>query len=225
MPTLWSLPEASITSWERVAAAALAQANDGWVALPGRACEVSGVFSVGMEPFARAYRDVDSSEVSYFDLLAERLDVRTLTRMPLLADALPEAGGHIIACPFAVKPECELPTESWVAVLKHLSSYGGEVFCMGTGKQRTGQFPCMTGPWEEQVTKILSAALVVGVPNAWTWIRAACDRPMVVLYREQVPARRWFPFESSKFGRVLCSGAKEETPALVAGLRQLIADY
>jgi hypothetical protein len=134
----------------------------------------------------------------------------------------------IVLCPFGTVAQMNMPVKVWKAIVRHLRSYNIPVAMMGGRGQRMDEIAFTEAeilseyPIEKKLRVLGRAKLVVGVPNAWTWIAAGYERKIVLAYPEGVPPRRWFPWANDKFGRIIWDPARLEIPVVLAGLRQLI---
>ena len=138
--------------------------------------------------------------------------------------------GGIVLCPFEIDSVMQLPHNGWRAIVRFLRSTGLPVYLMGDVGRRMdgcnfteGEVLCNL-PLRERMQALASANLVIGVPNAWTWMASSWDKKIVVFYPDGLPAERWFGFyESRNLGRVIFNRHHVQIPLLLAGLRRILA--
>ena len=181
--------------------------------------------------FAEAYRQVDDTDLSYVDVLARVSGMAMLKpeapRFPLVT---PHSNGGIVIAPFGLKRELDLSTSVWGPITQHLRSYKHTVYQIGERNQRqsfsgfTEAEVLCNRSVKDKLEALASAKLVVGIPNAWTWIAAGFGVKIVLLYPDHLPPKRWFPFSSDNFGRIAFQAHQVQTPVMLAGLRQLIKE-
>jgi hypothetical protein len=227
-----------ISTWEQVAALQVAQFYNADLATFGRidkallrAYDVNDTLDDPdyLFDFDAAYRAIESSQLSYFEILA-------------LASKLPSASGiytqkstiiatdagHIVICPFSLKGDLDLPIQVWAPLTKMVRSYGFPVLLMGDPGQRLDSVgfteSAITSDWpmEEKIATLASASLIVGTPNAYTWIGTSWDKKIVLFYPQHIPQERWFWFQHKNFPRNVYNASQVQIPVLLAGLRILI---
>jgi hypothetical protein len=179
--------------------------------------------------YSAAYRAVEVSlDKSYVEVLAAESGYPGLvTREPqFLNMPVQEERNDIILCPWGLKTELDMPVSCWLAISKHLRSYGCKVCVMGQpGKRLDGYTEdevLSELPILEKMQALASAKLVVGVPNEYTWMATAWERKIALLYSDSIPPRRWFPWAHDNWGRILFETHMISIPVLLAGLRELI---
>lgn len=238
---MYVLPEV-LSVWETVATLMVAQCVGetvhGGTLGQQNLCMLAGlgptsiVTSRSVLAYPEAYREIDAGKDTYMDVLARVSGISLLTDIaPLSFQDYPATDdGAILLCPYGPKPSLDLPHKVWVPLARMLRTYGVPVYLLGSPGQRMDQAAfCENAIMSEEciaskVALLSSARLVVGVPNEWLWLAASWDKAMVCLYPEDVPQRRWFPFASQRFGRCLYDPRNLFIPAVLAGVRALIAD-
>jgi hypothetical protein len=181
--------------------------------------------------FSEAYRKVDDTEEPYVNVLAEESGLAMLKpvapRFPLVTL---HSNGGIVLAPFGLKRELDISQSIWGPITQHLRSYKHTVYQIGDRGQRQN-FSAFTEsevlsnrPIKERLEAIASAKLVVGVPNAWTWIAAGFGVKTIILYPDHLPPKRWYPFASDEIGRIAYQAHQVQTPIMLTGLRQLIKE-
>lgn len=177
-----------------------------------------------------AYVRVDQSKKCYVEELCGHVP-------PLVLPDLLPAPPSIVLAPFGHRADLMYSTELWRFISNLLRTYdpGGKarshrVQLVGDTGQRldTSNFAendiLSNLPEAFKLSYIRNAALVVGVPNAWTWLAAGWKRPMVLLYPEQLPYQRWFPsaWEYDDLRRLHCVSPSPQLVPVLAALRKLI---
>ncbi len=146
------------------------------------------------------------------------------------------APGHleqrgIVICPYTFHRDLELPIPTWEAIIRTLHSYGEPVYLLGEPGQRftsakfTENYVLSDLPILEKLEFLAKARLIVGVPNAWTWLATAWKKHLVYFYPERIPVRRWFWAQHDNYGRCVFDPKRVETPVVLAGLRMLINGF
>jgi hypothetical protein len=193
--------------------------------------------------FSRAYRLVDDplrlsdlrrgDQVSYFDILRDLVCAtngdRAVIGPPRLIVPKGNTGG-IVLCPFAPKPVLAFPDDAWRHVAKLLRTFDRNVSLLGDFGQRMDDSLfsesdiASDASNTEKIALLRNASLVIGVPNAWTWIAAGMRKPAVLVYAADVPQFRWYPesFEHNRLRRIHTSNKQLSVPLLLAGLRKVI---
>ena len=181
----------------------------------------------------KAYREINSAKESYQAVLAR---VSGLPPVPIaaprfpLANLNPSTGGGIIVCAQEVNEAFKLSWRVWRPIVRHLRSYGRPVRMLGQSGERMDYATFTEGQilsdlsMMEKLEALASADLVVGVPNAWTWIATAWKKKILVMHPDDVPAERWFGFDVAPrtLGRLLYTSSQLQVPVILAGLRRLI---
>jgi len=141
-------------------------------------------------------------------------------------EGLPRA---ISMCPFPIVAGLSFEdNRPWAFVHQHLKTYGQDVLLVGDHNEWLDNCPLpecdilSEAPMPLKLSYLAASTLVVGVPNAWTWVATALGVPVVLFYPDWMPIHRWFPFEENNLGRALFSHPTE-VPMVLAALRQLIA--
>ena len=185
--------------------------------------------------YNEAYRAVDRAkeQESYFDILARAngltlpgLGVKfTLTGIPVTED-------YIVIAPHEFKREHALTDAVWIACiryLKKLTRCSQSILLLGDRGKRLDaahltEAELVTDlPFKEQVELVARAKLVIGVPNALTWLAAmAWHKTMVVLVPEATPVCRYWPFYEKQFGVGVYDPKNLQTPIVLASLRRLM---
>jgi hypothetical protein len=136
---------------------------------------------------------------------------------------------HIAFCPFGLSKFQPIPLSAWKAVVRFLRTYGLPVYLVSDPGQRADGLNFTEGctlsdaPIQEKLRILASAKLVVGMPNAWTWMAASWKRTMAIYYPTGIPPLRWFGFYNNpKHGRVEYLPHQIQIPVLLAGLRNLL---
>ena len=242
-----------LSSWEAVATAALAQAIGATQVDASlganRGCGVIDLLAaaglrysqtnlrVSTFNYDAAFRLVDQDPRAYVSTLALASGILYTSKLQL-ALAEPPKLGHfpgrqkgIVLAPYGIRQELDLPRQVWFAVETLLRSYGVPVYLVGDPGQRMDNAAFAEHEilsdlgMQSKIDYIAEAALVVGVPNAWTWMAASFDRKLAYLYPETLPPRRWFHYQSNNFGRILFHPNKIQLPVALAGLRELIRGF
>jgi hypothetical protein len=180
--------------------------------------------------FGEATRLMKGSRRFYPELIIESLG---LSHSPIespqfLLKIAPKDNGIVLA-PFG--PESAVPMSAWRLVVRYLRSYGQDLLLVGEPGERidlagfTEAEICSGRSPFSQVHLIQSAALVVGVPNGFTWTAAACNKPSLILMPEDILPSQLFPFNApNKLSRILAYPREGlEYAALITGLRALIS--
>lgn len=180
-----------------------------------------------------AFRYLATSKMMYPQVLATSAGLHQ--GMKISPPSFPEAAlsvdmtGGIVLCPFEIDPAFQIPVTVWKAVARHLRSTGVKLSLMGDAGQRMDAANFSEGCTLSQLTLIkkmqalASAQLVIGVPNAWTWIATAWGKKIILLHPDNVPSSRWFGFyETPKLGRLLYQGHLIQIPVVLAGLRKIL---
>lgn len=179
--------------------------------------------------FDVAYRKADQTDQPYCYTLAKENGFELELDCPQFPKIQPTQDAGIIVCPFGLKNELDLPLEIWKHIIKQLRTYGESVMLLGDPGQRMDSASFTEGEnlseWAllAKIQALASAKLVVGVPNAWTWIATAWEKDLVYFYPDSIPPRRWFPFISNHFGRIGYESRDLKAPTVLAGLRKMIS--
>jgi hypothetical protein len=247
---IFSLGKDRAEIWEAIAAIQIMQATDSKVGvyctdptlsylyhLAGfRLCMTDSIASVAFR-LDEAYRSIDgamSHDVTYQAWLARVSGVKLVkpiapVKLPRMARV--EDQEHIAFCPFALAKLQPIPMNAWKAVLRFLRTFGLPVYLIGDPGQRADGLNFTEGCMMsdalvyEKLRILASAKLVVGMPNAWTWLTASWNRSLAIYYPNDVPSMRWYGFYNSlQHGRIEYVSHQVQIPLLLTGLRQLLAD-
>src|SRR5215471_12228051 len=176
--------------------------------------------------FAYEPKMLPNPDISYVEGLARCSGVSYPTTMPLLM--VPEgschAGKHIVLAYGAVHGDFVLPVPVWRAILRMARTYASKIYLVGTGERpdvALMESECLVDERlaAEKWNIVSEAALVIGPPNDWTWLATAWRKPIVVLYADSQPMRKWFPFGHDKFGRMLYNKDRLNVTQMLADLR------
>lgn len=184
--------------------------------------------------FGNALREVEKTAKPYCIVLAEQIgvykEIRTEAGPPRFpaAGIAPSEGGPIVLCPFAFTGAFNIPQNVWKAVTRHLRSSGAPVTLMGEPQERMDIGNFTEGAilsrlsLYEKMQVLASAKVVVGVPNAWTWMASAWSKKVIIFYPDGIPVERWYGFYNERsLGRVLYQPSAIQIPLMLAGLRKL----
>lgn len=134
----------------------------------------------------------------------------------------------IILCPHPVSTILTITQPVWRAIALFLRSFNARVRFMGDIGQRIEGLNFTEGnilsdlPLAEKISILAQAKLVVGMPNAWTWLAATFNRSVLVYYPDTEPMLRWFGFYNTpKHGRVSYSPSHVQIPVMLMGLRTM----
>lgn len=135
----------------------------------------------------------------------------------------------IILCPFSAIPFMQpIPVAVWKSIAMFLRTFGVPVRLMGDPGERVEGLNFTEGnilsdlPLEEKLGILATAKMVVGMPNAWTWLASTFHRPICVYYPDTEPMLRWFGFYNSPLhGRVSYSPTMVQIPVMLMGLRTM----
>lgn len=245
-----------ILTWEAHALIQLAQAH-GWILSRlkcfGEADELMGlavvppfensccgdsvqVMYAAEMPFAEAYREVDKSTQSYVSVLEECIGncVRSHLRpAEFIVDVVSCRPKGIIVCPFPSHGDLFLPAQVWNYIIRLLRSYHLPVYFMGDRDSRmdSGIFTenevLSNLPVEQKLAILKDAALVVGVPNAWTHCALGFNTNLIVPYPIAIPDERWFPAvpkEQHTYGRLYYSPYSLDIAGFISTVRMIIKE-
>lgn len=184
---------------------------------------------------AEAFRTIDgamSYDVTYQAWLA-RSSGLTLTKaiapvdFPRMLPIAPKE--HIVLCPFALSKLQQIPMTAWKAIARFLRTFDVDVYLLSDPGHRADGLNFTEGtmltdhPIVDKLHILASAKLVVGMPNAWTWLASSWGRMLAIYYPNGTPTMRWYGFYNSpKHGRVDYIPHQVQIPLLLAGLRQLL---
>src|ERR1039457_5328554 len=178
------------------------------------------------------YRAVEQSPMPYATCLAQLngLPYEGITN-PNLPGVIPDETGGIVLCPFGLKPEVNLPITVWADIVRMLRSYGERVVLVADPDQRldsayfTEDATASSWPLTEKLELLAKAKLIVGCPNAYTWLGTGWAKKMVVYYPSTVNNARWFAFFGHGYNYILLGYEPHavQIPLLIAGLRLAIA--
>lgn len=185
--------------------------------------------------FGDAMRAVEGSTRSYHDILGQlALGIVAEVEAPQFPNLFVPVSGPIVIAPFGLKSDLNLTINVWASVAQMLRTYGlmhnTKVMLAGVAGERMDGASFMEDelmgilPLSKQLQTLASASLVVGVPNAWTWLATSFRPIMVTLYPDDIPPRRWFPFADARFGRALFDRRREAVPVVLSAVRRLIQD-
>ena len=176
--------------------------------------------------FDKAYRAVDSSKESYISVLAaeSKMTLPETGVQGIIKDSQ-EKGNHIVLCPFSIRPEMGLPYVVWGAVVKLLRSYGLPVYQMAERGQRMDGLGFFENEilseftMERKLNILHTAKLVIGTSSVWSWIAAESGRQQLIVYPENIPIKRWYPYP----GAVLQYRMNEiQIPTVIVGIKKLL---
>jgi len=186
--------------------------------------------------YATAYRAIEYSTEPYIEVLAKtnNIKIAEIRNLELTMDHAPypqmaELPYGIIACPYGTTAGLNLSHEVWSHIIRLLRTYGLPVYMLGEKGQRldAGSF------LEDEILSNLTNAeklrciqtgstLIVGAPNAWTWLGAALHKKMVILQPDVIPTRRWFWQDDPDIMHLVYESAQIQIPLILTGIRQLI---
>jgi hypothetical protein len=69
---------------------------------------------------------------------------------------------------------------------------------------------------------IASACLIIGAPNAWTWLGAALKKKLLIISPDNVPLHRWWWQDGHDIMHLVYESQQLQVPLILTGLRQLI---
>ncbi|MDE2100022.1 MAG: hypothetical protein KGL39_22400 [Patescibacteria group bacterium] len=180
--------------------------------------------------YAKAFIETskEGNKLAYQEVLAAQLSVQTTCRPIQVGPQTPTGHPCVMLCPYPLAEGLGIDMNMWGHVCLLLRGYGLPLVLMA----EPGQWLDSCGfaeneiltelPFEKKLRWMASAELIVGVPNVWMWMAAGMEKKLITLYPEWVPPRRWFPYASNRFGRILFEKGAVQMPALLAGLRTLI---
>lgn len=229
-------------TWEVVAACLLAQQNGlvlssvvtGDLHENIEIAELCGVASVSGAvvrsealPFDSTYRAVETED-SYIQTLATKAGgLKWRERLRLSQET--GVGGGIILCPFAIKQDFALPIPMWLHIAHFLRSYRVPFKVMGDYEERIEAFAIPEQhvlsaiAVKEKVRELAYADLIVGVPNAWTWLATAWNKKMLLPFPDGTPQDRWLlPYDPDSVARLLYGRDGMHVPLILAGVRKLL---
>jgi hypothetical protein len=178
--------------------------------------------------FNSAYRDIETSKLTYPEIIRNQLYLREQLDRPKLFGYEPSEQPHIVLCPFALRKDLNLPANMWRSILRMLRSYIPTVYAMGGAEDRLDELPLTEGdyrcvsPLDDKLELLATATFIVGVPNEWTWLSTAWMKRMLLYLPDDQPFFRWFPFPQREFGRLYYQPQLLQIPTLLAGTRKLI---
>jgi ADP-heptose:LPS heptosyltransferase len=182
--------------------------------------------------YGKAYRNVDSSDKSYHEALAEASGFANLKQYrPVFVDIPSAEGSDIVVCPFSFRQELNLPVPVWALIIQHLQTYGCDVHLMGDSHQRMDAVGLPESaiicrlPMKEKLARLAAAKLILGVPNGYTWAATAWEKKMVYLYPDSVPQIRWWPFSDQTFRRIEYESHSLSPMLLLANVRKFIREF
>lgn len=180
-------------------------------------------------PYTKAFVKASRSAEPYCCILATEAGYNTiqLDDPKLVVQSI--APKKIIMAPFPIASGLGFEdTRPWAFVHNHLKTYEPDVLLLSEHNEWMDNCAIpecdilSEVPIETKLEYLAAARIVVGVPNAWTWIAAGLGVPTVVCYPDRVPVQRWFPFTGKHIAQALIE-YPTRIPTLLAGLRQLIA--
>jgi ADP-heptose:LPS heptosyltransferase len=175
-----------------------------------------------------AFRNVETQTDSYLDLLASANNLVKPGTVARLCNKPCTAKPTIIVSPYSVSPSLDLPHEIWKHIVKQLRTYDADVLLLDDNGKRLDVAAFM----ENEILSLIdvagkkevldAASLVIGLPNAWTWLAAEMETSMILLYPDTVPQHRWFWKDYKGLARLVFEKNKLEIPILLTGIRKLI---
>jgi hypothetical protein len=181
-----------------------------------------------------AYRAIDSSAIPYAFVLAQLngIDPAQITN-PMLPKLQPTETGGIVLCPFGLKPDVDLPISVWSDIVRMLRSYGVPVTLVSDPGQRLDsayftEDAIVNGRSLTEKLKLLaSAKLIVGCPNAYTWLATGMNKKQAVFYPSTMPNARWFGFygHGHAYQLIGYDSHQVQIAILVASLRLAIEKF
>jgi hypothetical protein len=199
--------------------------------LAGVASNTTGVGDPKTLAFGRAFVLASKRSVPYAVVVAEESGFAgiTLDKPKLSLPELPAMPNAVSMCPFPIVAGLGFEdNRPWAFVHQHLKTYGLDVLLVSDHNEWMDNCPfpecdiLSEAAMSFKVAALAASTLVVGVPNAWTWLAVALGVPVVLFYPDWMPAHRWFPFEENNIARALFSHPTQ-VPMVLAALRQLIA--
>lgn len=189
-------------------------------------------------PFGDAFRMVDQGRAfDYIGALISLVGSGSTRALSLPGDGA--TTDEIIVCSEPLKKDFAVPRQSWVEIVRLLKTYGYRVTFMGDRGQRVENYNLPEGdllsdlPVKDKLERLRRAALVVGVPNAWTWLATAWNKPQLILYPETQAVVRdgdlsvgWFPLHKKESVRwLLTSPGTSFLPVLLMGIRKQMGAF
>jgi hypothetical protein len=247
---IFSLGKDKAEIWEAVAAIQIMQATETKVGVYSTDATLSYLYHLAGFKLCQkeetpnvsfrldeAFRSIDgamSHDVTYQAWLARVSGVKMvkpLAPVELLRMSRVTDQDHIVLCPFALSKLQAIPMNAWKAVVRFLRTFGLPVYLIGDPGQRADGLNftegCMMSDAlvHTKLQMLASAKLVVGMPNAWTWLASSWKRNLALYYPNDVPSMRWYGFYNShSHGRIEYVSHQVQIPLLLTGLRQLLAD-
>ena len=110
-----------------------------------------------------------------------------------------------------------------------MRTYDKPIYMFKSGNERMDQLALATDEIlddslsvKDRLTTLASIDMVVGVPNEWIWAATAWEKPLVVLYPDELSTRRWLPWTYDHCGRIAYELRQLYVSLLLAGIRKLV---
>jgi ADP-heptose:LPS heptosyltransferase len=194
--------------------------------------DAGGIQQYGFNPVPlhlhESYRQLETSQLCYPQLIAKENKLEVKLDSPKYPGIESNNTGPIVLCPFGAVQSLQLPAQVWRVVVKQLRTYYPEVVMISDGLRLddcafTEYESFISRTVQEKLKMLASARLVIGVPNAWTWSATAWRKPVAMLYPDDIPVTRWWPFSYAEMGRINYQSRQIQIPVLLAGIRKMIA--